>query len=990
MADLRCRGCKVLFNNQKSKNQHIGASPSCLNFYDKESTHFSAHPESSSRQPRPQLPIDPILSPPFSHQPIPYRDSDEPTYDLPSPSRASHPHPDENPPKRRRVMIEEVEDVDTNEAWAHEKFPRPVATMQGSGVTAFKDQLTEQKSMREQPYSPFRDRKEWGLVKWLMRRTTQTGVDEYLKLEITRDVTKPSFKHKGSMLKKVDLLPVGPTWNVDDIKVTGDLRGPKEEFLTEDLELWRRNPVECIADLLGNTAFKDFIVYEPVKIKRNGQRYYSEMCTGDWWWKIQSRLPHGATVASVVLASDKTQLSVFRGDKTAWPVYLTLANIDKEVRRKPSSHASVLLGYIPVAKLACFADATRSDAQQRLFHACMKLLLAPLIKAGKDGVLMTCADGLIRHVYPILAAYVADHPEQCLIACCKENRCPRCTVPRDSRGEETSYPLRNHQVTLDLLSQSQATEDNVPELESQGVRTSAPHPFWAELPHTDIFATISPDILHQLHKGVFKDHLVEWVSKVVGRTELDRCFASLPQCHGLRHFKTGISTLTQWTGAEAKEIEKVLLALLVGRVDPAVVSAVKALIDFIYLAQYHVHSETTLARLREALSAFHCYKDVFIQLEIREQFNIPKLHALLHYLEAIRSLGCLDGLNMETSERLHIDFTKAAYRASSRNEYTAQMTTWLQRQEALVRREAYLAWALSTIDEEVDPGEESSDDESDKDQDETAGDEDADARSAGKAPVGSEYDDAQEAEYKTLKLLLASNVRRAYQLPLTPSARRVSLSDLSTRYGAIDFLADLRAYMTTYLPSALPPNEYNTYDVFHDINILTPASRYFDNSKRICKVRASPAKPRVGHRRPAPPRFDCGLFVVDEDLHRREGKLNGVCAARIRVIFHLPSHLGYTPHALLYVQWFRPFRGPEQHSGLYTTSHSTSNKARRHSIVSASTLLRSCHLIPKYGPDDVDPDWTTDTVLDAPTDFFLNTYIDFAMFHELSFPDRAE
>ena len=76
----------------------------------------------------------------------------------------------------------------------------------------------------------------------------------------------------------------------------------------------------------------------------------------------QGKLAEGAVVAPVILSSDKTSLSVFSGDKKAWPVYLTIGNISKDVRRRVSAHTTILIGYLPVSKLECFQKKTRSLA----------------------------------------------------------------------------------------------------------------------------------------------------------------------------------------------------------------------------------------------------------------------------------------------------------------------------------------------------------------------------------------------------------------------------------------------------------------------------------------------------------------------------------------------------------------------------------------------------------------------------------------------------
>ncbi|KAI0726259.1 hypothetical protein C8Q72DRAFT_753967, partial [Fomitopsis betulina] len=554
-----------------------------------------------------------------------------------------------------------------------------------------------QRSHGLDPWAPFASREEWELARWIHKSNlSQRATDEFLKGSMTRS-TFPlqyhNFHDNKSYLSFVQNSIPGPqaAWTHTEITVSGNVRDACGRLMTETLDLWGRDPVHIAQDLIGHKPFDGHIVQDkgdsisPAVVNR----IYEQVCDSEWWKDIMvsetyhNLLPPGATIAPVILASDKTQLSTFSGDKQAWPVYITIGNIDKETRRQPSKRATVLLGYLPVTKLLCFEGKDRQAMGYRLFHYTMSVLLRPLIDAGEHGIKMTCADGLVRNVYPVLAAYIADFPEQCLVACCKQNRCPICKVNPNQRGEllNTVY-YRDPPETLEDL--ANGNNENL---------SSVKKPFWADLPYANIFRCITPDLLHQLHKGMFKDHLVKWTTE--GYTaEIDERFKCVPSYPGVRIFRRGISKVTQWTGNEYRQMQKVFLPILCGiHDDPRVITAARALMDFIFLAHYPAHSTNTLEAMKVALRNFHDNKDVFIDLGMREDFNIPKLHAMNHYVAVIILFGSCDGLSTKISECLHIDLAKNVYRATNCKQYLKQMVLWLERQDKMSWFESYLDWA---------------------------------------------------------------------------------------------------------------------------------------------------------------------------------------------------------------------------------------------------------------------------------------------------------
>jgi hypothetical protein len=169
--------------------------------------------------------------------------------------------------------------------------------------------------------------------------------------------------------------------------------------------------------------------------------------------KLTRQGKRNTTILPLIIATDQTVLSVMCGGQKAYPVYITIANINKGMQWKPSKRAMALLGYLPVDAFEDIADDDkRRCLKVTLVHQAMAKMLAPLQEASEEGVEMECLDSHVRLVFPHVAAYTVDWPEQNLHSCTSEGSCPICESAYTGRGDiETEVELHNCEETLGAI-----------------------------------------------------------------------------------------------------------------------------------------------------------------------------------------------------------------------------------------------------------------------------------------------------------------------------------------------------------------------------------------------------------------------------------------------------------------------------------------------------------------------------------------------------------
>jgi hypothetical protein len=114
------------------------------------------------------------------------------------------------------------------------------------------------------------------------------------------------------------------------------------------------------------------------------------------------------------------------------------------------------------------------------------------------------------------------------------------------------------------------------------------------------------------------------------------------------------------------------------------VRTVRALLDFCYIARRSALTEDDVSQLKDTLSHFHQYREVFITSGIRDNFLVPRQHALVHFPSLIRLFGAPNGLCSSITESKHIRAVKEPWRRSNRNQALGQMLVTNQRLDQLM------------------------------------------------------------------------------------------------------------------------------------------------------------------------------------------------------------------------------------------------------------------------------------------------------------------
>ncbi|KIK97443.1 hypothetical protein PAXRUDRAFT_136264, partial [Paxillus rubicundulus Ve08.2h10] len=800
----------------------------------------------------------------------------------------------------------------------------------------------------QNPYYPFADRGEWGLGKYLCENLNRGQITRFLKLEWFKTRDKPVFKSVDELFSWTDSLPKGPRWHCTKIEMEGYVT-VHPVFL-----LWR-DAWEVTQVVFGNPVFHHHMSYDPHKVFAGTDREYGEWMSSERAYKIQDQLPTGAMIVPIILASDKTPVTQQTGNLEMHPLFLTLGNIQSDVRMKVTTHAWSCIAYMPIAQFVAHGDYA-SILQARLWHWCMDIVCGGLKRVAARGEFMVDPAGYLRYCFTPLVGYLADLPEQLMIACIAQSTSPLAQ-------HVDPWKVREFQGGAKAINLS-------------GVHL----PFWRDWRFGNPVYFLTPEILHTLHKFFF-DHILKWCKEGLGQDELDSRYTSQHRRVGTRHFTNRVSHIKQMTGQEHWDLQRTIVASIAGPVSSDFVHAIRALINFIYKAQAPTFTDVSITSMVESLAEFHLHKDSIISAGLRRgasgpinHFEIPKLELFHSFASAIRNIGSLIQFTADVSERLLITHCKNPFERTShqRNTFMQQIVRVLDREETM--RQFDLCALLcdhrleltNIIDEEFDEM---------VDIDPTLGwilrvsPEDHTSFATNNRPIRNHF----------LKGIILDDAQAAAHVNIVPTQRNRSQQWVTANYRLPEFAATLHHFLCSVNRPSFTQSPLNIWISFR----LQLLSRF--QTRKIMPSQLIQALPPSAQM----PLGKCDTVLI----HPSDPNYLLPCVAQVRLVFRL-SDSKNTPLTeplkipLLYVQFFEVTQLPDDHTRMYKVKRSyrcgpDGSVIRVGGVIPITEVTHAVELIPVYGRRH-NRAATAEVSLEMYDEFYINNYSDKEWYHTIS------
>ncbi|KAI0739088.1 hypothetical protein C8Q80DRAFT_1222300 [Daedaleopsis nitida] len=786
-------------------------------------------------------------------------------------------------------------------------------------------------------FGPFKDRVEYELAELLFEKmgASKGDVEHLMKILHARDILlghdnpTPIFASHQAFLDTIDQIEEGETtWFTFSIQWAGPVEEDSPPWKRERFFVHTRDPRAIIKNLARNEEFNgkwDARPYQQFAGDAEDNRLFAEFMSGQWAWEeadviSQDPATHGSMLLPVNLSADKTTVSVATGNQEYHPVYMTVGNLHNDIRRSHRD-AVVPLAFLPIPKTVREHenDPEFRHFKKHIYHAALRHMLSPLRPGMTAPQVMLCPDRHYRRAIYSLAVFTADYPEQVYASGIVQGWCPKCRAFPDHLDEAGRLRFRAHTEALWDTFEAGILWDVF------GVVHDVT-PFTYDFPRADIHTMLAPDLLHQLIKGTFKDHLVTWVQEYIVihaaskreakhiLDDIDRRIAAVPGFPGLRRFPQG-RNFKQWTGNDSRALMKVFLHSLTGYVPDDMIRCMRMFLDFAYLARRSAHDSRSLSHMEAVLEQFHELRAIFVDAGVRTSISLPRQHALRHYVSGIKLFGALNGLCTSITESKHITAVKRPWRLSNRNNPLIQI---LQRNTRLSK--------ITALRVEL-----------------------------GRRGL------LEEGIVQTITALAVElNVPALHEL-----VRRYLRADLFPGLDAPEDVVPLDECPWIHPSTSLAVHQSATATYY------APSELSLAGGMRSDTIRCAP---NWFNRHP---RYDTVLVQVGPE----DAPLRGMAVGRVRALFAFDEVL--MRHECALVEWFDvPDEEPDPVTGMWIVEPELYLGGRAADVIPLNSIVRACHLIGCCGNNQIPIDFDFTHTLDAFHRFHLNPYIDYHM-HEL-------